>query len=68
MSKLAYTWWCFVVSAVLGGSWGGVIYLVHEIAGLSIGMSLFCLSFVILVRLCNREEDPVQHNRRFNDI
>lgn len=69
MSKLNYAWWCFVMSAVLGGSWGVGIYLIHEIAGLSVGVSLFCLSFGILLRLSNRDEEkPVQHNRRFNDV
>jgi hypothetical protein len=69
MTKLEYAWWCFVLAAVLGGTWGGLIYWFHEGAGLSIGLSLFFFCYVILVNTYDiEEEDLPQQNRRFNDF
>jgi hypothetical protein len=69
MGKTEYLWWCFVVSAILGGSWGGLLYWFNEIAGISIGFGLFLFAFVVLVNMDSEEEEELpQHNRRFNDL
>ena len=69
MSRLEYSWWCSVLAAVLGVSWGGLIYWFHEGAGLLIGSVLFVLCFVILFNTYEIEQgDLPQPNRRFNDL
>ncbi len=68
MSKLEYSWWCFVCAAVLGGTWGGFLFWFNETLGLVVGTSLCLFSWVLLLNMDNEQEEEPQHNRRFNDV
>jgi hypothetical protein len=68
MSKFEYAWWCFVVAAFFGGTWGGLLFWFNETLGLVVGTSLCLFAWVLLINLDNEEEDLPQHNRRFNDL
>ena len=67
MTRFEYLCWCLVVSAILGGFWGAVLYWLHQTAGISVGLSLFFFCFVVLSNMNKDKEEP-QHNRRFNDV
>lgn len=70
MSRTEYLFWCFVLSVILGGCWGGFIHWFHPVAGISVGLGLFIFCFVVLANIdteIEKEEQP-QHNRRFNDV
>ncbi len=68
MSKLEYAWWCFVVSAFFGGTWGGLLFWFNETLGLVVGAGFAVLCFVGLINMDDEEEELPQHNRRFNDL
>ena len=74
MSKLEYLWWCFVIAAVLGGTWGGLLYWFNEMLGISVGISLFLFCMVILINIdknaqvVDEEEELKKFKRRFNDV
>jgi NhaP-type Na+/H+ or K+/H+ antiporter len=68
MSKLEYAFWSFAVSAVFGGTWGGLLFWFNEILGLFVGSLFSVLAFVILINMDKQEEEQPQHNRRFNDL
>lgn len=69
MSKLEFHFWCVVLSFILGGCWGGLIFWFHSGAGVSIGLSLFLFTYVVLVNIGKHDEEELpQHNRRFNDV
>ena len=68
MSKFEYAWWCFVLAGIMGGTWGGLLFWFNEVLGFIVGFSLFALTFLVLLRIDNEEEELPQHNRRFNDL
>ena len=74
MNKLEYLWWCFVIAAVLGGTWGGLLYWFNEMLGISVGISLFLFCMVILINIdknaqvVDEEEELKKFKRRFNDV
>ena len=70
MDKLLYTLACLFLSAVLGGTWGGLLAWLYPTLALPVALVLFVLCFVVLMN-ANRdieEEEFPQHNRRFNDV
>lgn len=56
-----------IFAAVMGLVWGGLIYTIHETAGLFTGGILFGVCFLVLLRKSIEPTEPVLHNRRFDD-
>lgn len=66
VSKGIFLVCCAGFAAVLGGTWGGLVYLVNKDAGVLLGVLLFLLGFMALARRAFEPEE-VMHDRRFND-
>ena len=73
MSKPEYAFWSFVVSAVFGGTWGGLLFWFNEVLGLFVGSVFSVLAFVVLINIDKGSEeteelDYSEQKRRFNDV
>lgn len=73
MDKLGYAGACFLLSLILGGTWGAFLYWLFPSFGLIVGLILFGLCFVILMRIDSGPEeltefDYAEQKRRFNDV
>lgn len=59
---------CTLFALVFGGSWGAIIYPFSKPVGISVGLSLSCISFLLLINAVfgfgGVEE---KRDRRFND-
>ena len=73
MSKLEYAFWSFAVSAVFGGTLGGLLFSFTEVLGLFVGSLFSVLAFVVLINIDKGSEETAEldyseQKRCLNDV